>query len=303
MVHQRTLALALLICCGCIRLDPFLFSPTVAADDADLMVAATAIPASLQAEQRITTSDGTVVDAYVLTHNDHDGTLLSRHQTTILYCHGNARNIAQFALRTQALWQLGYNVVVFDYRGFGKTRGTPSESGVYDDARAVRSYITSNLSTPERTALYGYSLGGAVCSQMAVEQATPALIVESTFASVNELIQDGEDLAVPRPWYADAQMNTRGKIPQHQGAFLVVHGADDTYIQPRYGEEISAAAAGHASPNELYLVPGANHDTAPCQVTTEVSVTPGACVGGFGTVYLEKVSALIDGAIAPVGTD
>lgn len=291
-------ALVLLASTACIRMDSFLFAPTPADPDADLLADATDVPADLRTElPRLTAEDGTQVNAYLLNHRIDDGTEVSRHTKGVIYCHGNAQNIAAFAKRVQALWKLGYNVLIFDYRGYGKVAGKPTEPGVYADARVARAHLESRSDLgldPSRVALYGYSLGSAVCLQMAVEEHTPALIMESAFASVQELVTDNETLDVPLNWYADAQMDNRGKVHNHTGALLVTHGEADTYIQVRYGHEVAAAAAGHANPLVTRWVPGATHSSVPCALH---NLQGKQCGDAFDPEYLDAVSQLIDGAI------
>lgn len=292
---------------GCINLDSFLFAPTPAAAESDLFEAAQDIPQDLKVEIKnsIRAADGIEVSAWALRHDAHhegDRTDARRHATAVLYCHGNNQNMARFALRAQALWALGYTVLAFDYRGYGKTRGIPTEEGTYLDGRAARAFVSDAVTglgiLPERVALYGYSLGAAVCSQLAVDAPAPALILEAPFASVAALVGDNSALDLPQAGFTQARYNTVGKIGQHRGALLIMHGEADGYVMMRYGREVSRAATG-ASPNIFVAVPQASHETVPCAVKNVVSPHVGGCVGGFDPAYGAWVSSLIDGAIAP----
>lgn len=297
---------AVALLAACTNLDGFLYAPTPAALDADLF-ASTTIPTRLRQafDGLVRAEDGVAVSGVALTHDAGVGDRgePSRFATGILYCHGNNRNLAAFARRIEALWAQGYTVWAFDYRGYGKTAGKPSESGLYADARAVRRYISESAalgSTSERLALYGYSLGAAVATQMAVEARTPALVLEAPFASVKRMLRDNIRLSIPAPWLVDARYDNESKIPQHQGALLVMHGNKDDYLRPSYGARLSALAQGSASPNIFVLVPGADHETVPCQVKKANTVSPGSCQEGFDPAYLQAVTTLIDGAIAPL---
>ena len=285
---------------GCISLDSFLFSPTPSATDADLMAGATGIPPELieQVPTGIVADDGTVVNGYLLTHAADDGTDADRHSTGLLYSHGNAVNIDGYSQRVQQLWQQGYTVLIYDYRGFGKTPGKPHETGVYQDGRAARAYLASRHDLglqADRIVLYGWSLGCAISTELAVESPPMALILEAPFASVFELTQDDSDLSNPRPWFADGLFDNRAKIPQYAGPLFIMHGAADVFVQPKYGEEISAAAA-HANPNIFWLVANAGHDTVPCQNPTLPATAHGGCSGGFSLEYAQRVAAFIDQA-------
>ena len=290
------------------RLDRFIFAPTPADSEADLFAAATQIPAALKREikHEIVTDDGVTVNAWALLHgtpSEGDPTPPGRHQTAILYCHGNNQNLSRFALRAQALWNLGYTVLAFDYRGYGKTPGTPSEQGTYRDGRAARRFITDAAGLgfdPDRVALYGYSLGAAVCSQLAVELPTPALLLEAPFASIARLVGDDSGLDLPQVGFTRSRYDTEGKISGHHGSLLVMHGLHDDYLRVGYGRLVHRAALG-ARPNRLVEVPGADHETVPCAVKKERSPVPGACLGGYDPAYLRQVAETIDNAITPRG--
>jgi fermentation-respiration switch protein FrsA (DUF1100 family) len=303
--HVRAMAVSVMCAgtLGCQSLDNFLYAPVAAATDADLMRRATAIPPHLRQEVAgaIVSADGTPVNAWLLAHAADDGTPVARHATAIFYCHGNSRNVDLFSLRAQALWQLGYTVLLFDYRGYGKTPGLPTEAGLYADARAARAYLSTAAGgdfPAARVALYGYSLGTAVCMQMATEATAPALVLEAPFASVAQLAMDDTTLQVPQAWFTSAAYDTVGKITAHRGALLLVHGSRDTYLKPEYSVRLAAAAV-LAAPKRLFIVPGADHETVPCAINRERSAEAGGCVGGYADAYLQAVAGTIDAVITP----
>lgn len=292
---------------GCMTLDGFIFAPTPAPADADLFASATMIPSALRQEVAgaIVTDDGVAVSAWALVHdgnNPDDRTYRGRHKTGILYCHGNNQNLARFALRAQALWALGYTVLAFDYRGYGKTPGIPSEEGTYRDGRATRAFMVDPNKglgiDPNRVVLYGYSLGAAVCSQMAVEAPTPVLVLEAPFASISGLVGDDSALNLPHNGFTKASYDTETKIRAFSGSLLVMHGTSDRFLMPRYGERVAQAAKA-AHPNLFIPVALADHETVPCTIKDRRSPTPGACVGGIDPNYSGWVSTFIDAAISP----
>lgn len=290
---------------SCLTLDGFLFAPTQAAADADLF-ADTEIPPNLRHElrQEIVTDDGVAVSAWLLAHDGNaalDPTPKARHRTGILFCHGNNQNLARFAWRAQALWSMGYTVLAFDYRGYGKTLGEPSELGTYADARAARAWLSradGGKIDADRIALVGYSLGAAVCSQLAVEAPTQALVLEAPFASVAQLVQDNGALPLPREGLIEAVYDTRGKIGGFAGDLLVMHGEADTYVMPRYGLQVVDAATG-ARQRRWVPVPGADHETVPCAIKGGRDPVPGRCLGGLDANYTSWVTTAVDGAITP----
>lgn len=288
---------------ACQSLDPFMYAPMPVSAEIDLMAAATQIPKHLRQELRddIVAEDGTVVNAWYLSHEPNDGTPQAHHTTSIFYCHGNTRNISLFSLRVQALWQAGYNVFIFDYRGYGKTPGTPTEAGLYQDARAARMWLQNHhgaTSSSDRIALYGYSLGTAICTQMAIETQPEVLILEAPFASVQKLVRDDLALDVPHAWLTQAAYDTVGKIQDFTGSLLVLHGTDDTYLRAEYSNMIVQNAT-QARSHKLVLFPDADHDTVPCTYPADSSAELGGCAGGFSAIYLQHVQNTIDAVIAP----
>jgi hypothetical protein len=287
--------LAALALAGCLRLDVFLFQGEPVADDVNLMANAPEIPADLLQELRgpVVAADGTVVDAYYAAHRADDGTPVARHATGILYCHGNAANIGHYAPRVQALWRLGWSVLVFDYPGYGKTKGTTTEDGVYAATRAAYDWLKARPGL-QKVDVYGWSLGSAAAAQLAVEKAPPLLALESPFRSVAGLADDSAAVEAPGEWFADAVMDTVGKIPRFTGGLLVLHGKADTFVRPANGQAVYDAALGHANPAWLDLVDGATHSTVPC-VSHDDPAVPGGCNGGFTAAYEQTVGDFFDG--------
>lgn len=290
---------------ACADLDGFLYAPTRATADEDLF-AATAIPEALRrpAAGAVRAADGVPVDAYLLRHDvEHPGddTPTARHGTTLLYCHGNNRNLAAFARRIEALWRLGYTVAAFDYRGYGKTPGRPDEPGLYADARAVAAWLRESGVSNAQLALYGYSLGAAVCAQLAVELQPPVLVLEAPFASIDRLAKDASGLGLPREFFVKARYDTEGKLPAFAGDLLVLHGGRDTYLSPAYGRRLARAAEGHTKSVQFVLFAEADHETVPCLHKGASRTPPGACSEGFDPAYLDQVARTVDAATAAPG--
>ncbi|MDP6685427.1 MAG: alpha/beta hydrolase [Candidatus Omnitrophota bacterium] len=107
---------------------------------------------------------------------------------TLLFVHGNAGNIGDRIDKIELLHKLGLNIFIFDYRGYGKSKGIPSEKGVYRDAQAAYEYLISKKNvSPERIVPYGESLGGAIAIDLAYKEKVGALITESTFSSAKDM--------------------------------------------------------------------------------------------------------------------
>lgn len=103
---------------------------------------------------------------------------------TLLFLHGNAGNISHRLEKLQILWGTGLNIFIIDYRGYGKSKGRPSESGFYLDAKAGYDYLVNNLRIPpKQIILYGESLGTAVAVDLASKYKAKAIILEGVFSS------------------------------------------------------------------------------------------------------------------------
>jgi len=112
----------------------------------------------------------------------------SQARYTVLLCHGNAGNLSTRLEKIRLLHSLGLSILIFDYQGYGKSTGTPSEAGVYKDVYAAYRYLKEELKVPASEILiYGESLGGAVAVDLAGTAEAAGLILESTFSSATEM--------------------------------------------------------------------------------------------------------------------
>ncbi|MEE8317992.1 MAG: alpha/beta fold hydrolase, partial [Candidatus Omnitrophota bacterium] len=106
---------------------------------------------------------------------------------TVLFCHGNGGNISHRIEKILILNQLGLDIFIFDYRGYGRSSGRPSEKGLYKDVRAAYNYLVSERKvSPDSIILYGESLGGAVAIDLARIESVKALITEATLSSAKD---------------------------------------------------------------------------------------------------------------------
>lgn len=107
---------------------------------------------------------------------------------TVLFFHGNAGNISHRMDYLLMFHRLGYNTLIFDYRGYGQSSGSPSESGTYLDAQAAWRYLTETKEIPStRVVLFGESLGGAVAAWLAAREKPALLVLASVFTSIPDM--------------------------------------------------------------------------------------------------------------------
>lgn len=160
----------------------------------------------------------------------------------ILMCHGNGGNISHRLATIRVLHDLGLDVLIFDYRGYGRSEGKPSEKGTYQDAQAAWDYLTVTRGTPgDRIVIHGRSLGGAVAAWLAVREKPAALILESTFTSVPDM---GSMLYpyLPVRLLCRFRYPTLDYVKQAHCPILFAHSPDDEMIPYVHGIKLFAAA-------------------------------------------------------------
>jgi fermentation-respiration switch protein FrsA (DUF1100 family) len=176
---------------------------------------------------------------------------------TLLFCHGNAGNASHRLQNVACLLQTGFQVLLFDYRGYGHSSGRPSESGLYRDAATVWEHLVARADTVSAPqVIFGRSLGGAVAVDLATRVEADALIVENTFTSVQALAR----LTFPLPLPAlPVRYDLLSKIGRLRVPLLVIHSERDELVPPTEGRVLFKAAP---EPKTWYSVPGAGHNDA-----------------------------------------
>jgi hypothetical protein len=187
--------------------------------------------------------------------------------TTILYSHGTSRNIGRYWDRVERLWSDGYSVLIYDYPGYGLSTGTTTEAGVLAAGRAsLEHLLTLPGVDPDRIVVYGYSLGGGPTYDLAGRAArgegpeVAALISESTFCSVEALVQDGSFLDLAPGYFANARFDNCARIAELEIPVLIVHGLADDYVVPRHATMLRDRALREPA---TYFVEGAGHSNLP----------------------------------------
>jgi uncharacterized protein len=178
-------------------------------------------------------------------------------KATFVMSHGNAGNLSHRYLVLRSLQRHGYNVLMYDYRGYGRSEGTPSEDGIYRDGRAAYDYA---LSLPEvnkaKLFLWGTSLGGAVVIDVAQSRPATGLVLESTFTSARDVACIAYPF-LPVQFVMRTQLNSIEKIRDIRIPVLVIHGTRDSIILVGMGRKLFEAASG---PKEFYEIPQADHN-------------------------------------------
>ena len=178
-------------------------------------------------------------------------------QKTLLFFHGNSGNVgSNLELISLFVTDLHVNVFGVDYRGFGKSEGHPSETGLYQDAQAAYEYLTQvRKINKDNIIIFGQSLGGAIAIDLASKRPAGALIVENTFTCALDMARKMYPY-LPIQFFIKSRFNSRSKIKTVLYPKLIIHAAQDETVPFRQGEELFKLAP---SPKQLYVVPGANH--------------------------------------------
>jgi len=160
----------------------------------------------------------------------------------ILFCHGNGGNISYLVESLQLFHRLGFSTFAFDYRGYGRSEGSPSEDGTYSDAQGALQYLTEEKKiAPADITLVGRSLGGAVAAWLATTTTPRALILESSFTSLPDIAADAYPM-FPARVLSRFRYATIDYLQDVHCPVLVVHSTDDEIIPFEHGQRLFASA-------------------------------------------------------------
>lgn len=162
---------------------------------------------------------------------------------TVLFLHGNGGNISHRIDKIGILHKAGVNVFIIDWRGYGRSEGSPSEQGIYRDAQAAYDFlITRKNAPPRQIILYGESLGGSVAVDLASRREVGGVILEGAFSS-------GQDMArVIYPWlpgfFVRNSYDSLHKIQTVKAPLIFLHSRDDEIVPYRLARKLFEAAPG-----------------------------------------------------------
>jgi len=174
----------------------------------------------------------------------------------VLLCHGNAGNVGDRVALAALLSDAGFDVLVFDYRGYGHSSGRPSERGTYRDARAARSGLLRQPDVDATRVHYlGESLGGAIALELALAEPPAGLVLISAFTSIRAMARVHYPL-IPTALVPDAYPSL-SLISGLRAPLLVLHGENDAIVPTEQGRALFEAAP---EPKHLRIVPGVGHN-------------------------------------------
>ena len=203
-------------------------------------------PPSGVEERWITTSDGVRLHAWYAPHPEATASLV--------WSHGNGGNIDGRGDVLVALAARGFNVLAYDYRGYGKSAGRPTEAGVYLDAEAAYDSERERGVPANHIICFGESLGGAVSLQLASRRPCAAVIVVSTFTSLRDVARSHYG---PFASLAGNRFDSVSRVERLTVPFFAAHGDQDAIVPYSLGERLYAAAR---EPKRFVRVTGAGHN-------------------------------------------
>jgi len=170
---------------------------------------------------------------------------------TLLLSHGNAEDLGSLTPLLAGLSSLGFSVFAYDYRGYGRSEGTPSESRVYADVDSAYEYLVRELQVgPERIVAYGRSLGAGAAVDLAAHRKLGGLVLESPFLSAFRVM-------TRVPLFPFDKFRNAAKIGRVRCPVLIMHGEDDEIVPFWHGRRLFELAL---EPKTFVAVPGAHHN-------------------------------------------
>jgi pimeloyl-ACP methyl ester carboxylesterase len=202
-----------------------------------------------------------------------------KYNKVILYCHGNKDHMDFYWPRVKLLANLrsldtskskgtggipsGYGVLYFDYRGYGLSKGVPSERGMYADVNAALSWLKIQGCKDENLIMYGFSLGSAPVCKIASDGGAmrpSKIILEAPFASAEAMVQDAAGLNMPSSYYTDLKIDNSEKIKNIKQPLMWIHGTKDDFLEMEtQGQLVYDNHKGDFK--EAHKIEGAGHST------------------------------------------
>ena len=212
-------------------------------------------------EARIFTPDGLELQGWYFKAKDSNA-------ATILFMHGTSYNASDMwvtpersAAFNDFLHGIKANFFLFDYRGYGNNRGTPTEEGTYTDAASALGWLYERTDIDHtKIFFYGFSLGTGIATELAIREPSAGLILRAPFTSIRDLALDRmprlATLLALAPWLPLTNYDTLSKIPRLDRPLLVMHGDADQTVPERMGQRVFEAAP---EPKRYVSFPNGSH--------------------------------------------
>lgn len=184
----------------------------------------------------------------------------------IIYLHGNAQNVGDWWLASAEIQKhMNVNALIVDYRGYGKSTGSPSVVGVNHDAAAMYKYLISRDFKPENISIYGRSMGGAVGIELATKVQIKSITVQSSFLSLRKIAKDLYPM-IPEMFIQEKHWNSEKFIKNIKVPILISHGDKDEIVSVSHSHELFKLAN---EPKKLIILKNATHNDISSYFTKE----------------------------------
>lgn len=196
----------------------------------------------------LSTSDGERLNAWYVP--------VKNAKFVLLFFHGNGGNLSNRIEKIAFFNSLGFSVFIVEYRGYGKSSGSPSEKGFYLDAQAGYDYLVNDMKfRPKQIVLFGESLGGSVALECASKNKVSAVILESTFSSMEAM---AKKVCPFFPiWILQSRFDSLVKIGSLGVPLLMIHSREDEIVPFECGENLFKIAS---YPKTFIELTGAHND-------------------------------------------
>jgi len=255
---------------GCVKLDGFLFAGEDASlDDYDFTAEDLdgIDPSRITSELIPSANPDTAIHVIYVERDEAelDPRLADAGPITVVFSHGNRGNMLLYWYRAGYFEDMGFNVLMYDYRGYGASEGETTERHVYEDARTAYEYALAR-DPGARIISVGYSMGGAPAIWLCSSETAPApfaCFTESAFSSVESIVQEASAYDLPGQWVADVAFDNLARIATVKIPCLLMHGTQDLRVTFENGEDLWSAVEGNNPANRFYPVKGAGHRNVP----------------------------------------
>jgi alpha/beta superfamily hydrolase len=191
--------------------------------------------------------------------------------TVIVYCHGNKWHMDFYWQRAKLLAHIGgknhYGVLMMDYRGYGLSKGKPTEKGMYADVNACLQWLKDKGLSSSRLIMYGFSLGTAPTCELSGNPTvlTPSkMILEAPFAGAAVMVQDASQLNMPADYFTDLKIDNAEEIKKCPQPLLWLHGTNDNFLN--YITHGPVVYNNHTGTYKQHIaVNGADHGEVPAK--------------------------------------
>ncbi len=195
-------------------------------------------------------SDGAAIHGWYFPSDSSNGKVF-------LFCHGNAGNISHRLETIEFLMDRQAAVLIFDYRGYGRSTGEPTEEGIYSDARLCYDWLLNEKDyRPDDVLIFGRSLGGAVAIDLASKASCGGLIVESSFTSVAHMARRIFPI-LPTSLLLRYNFDSLDKVAKVGCPVLITHSPHDDMIPYDMGEKLYESAV---EPKQFVKLSGGHND-------------------------------------------